>query len=119
MQVYLQISPRARGEKRWVGGAFRKEPAEQRYQIRLQRLALVAREGQGVRAPFDYPLQAHIIVQKEEDPASDRFGDIDNLQKSVLDAMKGVLFTDDRLIVKITAEKRRGPGGITIRLDPL
>lgn len=37
-----------------------------------------------------------------------RFGDIDNLAKGILDAMKGVLWIDDKQVVKLTVTKNLG-----------
>lgn len=43
--------------------------------------------------------------------------DIDNLVKACLDSANGVLITDDKLVTRLTAEKRYGePAGIRIRL---
>ena len=39
-------------------------------------------------------------------PTAQRDGDVDNLSKSVLDAMNGVVFLDDRQVVAMRAEKR-------------
>jgi len=46
--------------------------------------------------------------------------DIDNLAKLVLDALNGVLYTDDKLVCKLTAAKRwSDKDKITIEIDPL
>jgi Holliday junction resolvase RusA-like endonuclease len=40
--------------------------------------------------------------------------DIDNLQKSVLDALNCIVFADDALVVKISAEKRYGQASLAV-----
>lgn len=40
--------------------------------------------------------------------------DIDNIAKSWLDALNRIAFADDRLVVKVTAEKRFGPASLAV-----
>jgi Holliday junction resolvase RusA-like endonuclease len=42
-------------------------------------------------------------------PVGKRDGDLDNLEKLALDAMNGVVFEDDRLVVMKWSRKRFGP----------
>jgi Holliday junction resolvase RusA-like endonuclease len=64
------------------------------------------------RQVLDVPLEADIVLTLTGDPqtwpTSALDGDGDNLQKAVLDALNGVVFTDDRLIVRKSVEKRCG-----------
>lgn len=64
------------------------------------------------RQILDVPLEADIVLTLTGDPetwpTSALDGDGDNLQKAVLDALNGVVFTDDRLIVRKSVEKRCG-----------
>lgn len=64
------------------------------------------------REVLDVPLDADIVLTLTGDPetwpTSALDGDGDNLQKAVLDALNGVVFTDDRLIVRKSVEKRCG-----------
>jgi Holliday junction resolvase RusA-like endonuclease len=64
------------------------------------------------RKVLDVPLEADIVLTLTGDPetwpTSALDGDGDNLQKAVLDALNGVVFTDDRLIVRKSVEKRCG-----------
>ena len=61
------------------------------------------------RKPFDVPLEADIHLTlagaEGEWPTSALDGDGDNLQKAVLDALNGVVFTDDRLFVRKSVTK--------------
>ena len=51
--------------------------------------------------------------------------DLDNLVKAVLDGMNGIVYRDDKLISKLTAEKRRRdskqdrPDGVSVMVAPL
>lgn len=64
------------------------------------------------REVLDVPLEADIVLTLTGDPdtwpTSALDGDGDNLQKAVLDALNGVVFTDDRLVVRKFVEKRCG-----------
>ena len=46
-----------------------------------------------------------------------RFGDIDNLAKGILDAMKGVLWIDDKQVVKLTVTKNLGAPLIELSVE--
>jgi len=52
---------------------------------------------------------------KPGDPHTHR-PDIDNLSKSVLDALNGLAFTDDALVVEISARKEYGEPGATVTI---
>lgn len=61
------------------------------------------------------PVAVHVIVDPEGiaiviepvelDERSKLRGDLDNYLKLAMDALNGVAFTDDRMVVKITAVK--------------
>ena len=85
-------------------------------EVRAAALDFMTRMGAG-RIPVDEPISVHVVAcfgipsswpkRKKESAASliPRI-DVDNILKSVLDAMNGVLFEDDRQVVKAVAEKR-------------
>lgn len=50
-------------------------------------------------------LQKELMMSGRIRPTNRRTGDVDNLAKSVLDALNGVAYTDDSQIVSLTAEK--------------
>jgi len=72
---------------------------------------------------FECPVETNIVfVLKGEDniwPTSRLDGDADNLEKSVLDALNGIVFEDDKLVVRSVREKRCGTEPcVQIRIAP-
>lgn len=72
---------------------------------------------------FDCPVQTDItfVLQGEEGvwPTSRLDGDADNLEKAILDALNGIVFEDDKLVVKSTREKKCGQKPcVVIRIAP-
>ncbi len=58
------------------------------------------------RKPYEIPITAYMVFQSDFASESTRHGpDIDNLVKLVLDALNGIVYTDDKLIYAIRAEK--------------
>lgn len=67
--------------------------------------------------PFDWPVVVSMVFYIDR-PVSRRLDfwvsttpDLDNLEKSVLDALNGVAYTDDRLVVAKSSSKRYVQGG--------
>lgn len=67
--------------------------------------------------PFDWPVVVSMVFYIER-PRSRRLDfwvsttpDLDNLEKSVLDALNGIAYTDDRLVVAKSSSKRYVQGG--------
>lgn len=79
------------------------------YEGLLRKAAQAAMAG---RPPFDCAVETHITLVLEGDPGrwptSRLDGDADNLEKAVLDAMNGIVFADDRLVVRSYREKACG-----------
>jgi len=75
-------------------------------------VADAAREAMGRRPPLSCPVETDIALVLEGDegvwPTSRLDGDADNLEKAVLDALNGIVFEDDRLVVRSRREKRCG-----------
>lgn len=46
-----------------------------------------------------------------------RYGDIDNLAKGILDAMKGVLWNDDKQVVRLSVTKNLGAPLIVLSVE--
>ena len=72
---------------------------------------------------FSCPVETKIefILKGEGDswPTSRLDGDADNLEKAVLDALNGIVFEDDKLVVRSIREKRCGvEPSIYIRVAP-
>lgn len=63
--------------------------------------------------PFDCPVEVDLVFvingDANEWPVGIADGDLDNHKKAVLDAMKGVVYTDDRLVVRSRQVKICGP----------
>jgi len=76
-------------------------------------IAVSARGAMRSRQPLKCPVEVSItfVLKGEEGhwPTSAADGDGDNLEKAVLDALNGVVFDDDRQVVRSTREKRCGP----------
>ena len=66
--------------------------------------------------PIQGPVTVEVIVAMQENgdpwPVQERFGDVDNHAKAILDAMNGVVISDDRFVVQMAAAKlfRPEPG---------
>lgn len=58
-----------------------------------------------VRRPPEWPLEGTYRVEVHAYFGDRRPRDVDNVAKSVLDGLNGVLWRDDRQVVRITAEK--------------
>lgn len=86
-------------------------------------IAIAAAAAMAGRQPFDCPVDVRILFtlkgNPDKWPTSAADGDSDNMEKAVLDAMNGIVFTDDRLVVRSTKEKACGPTpGIVIEIRP-
>lgn len=55
---------------------------------------------QGVREPIDGPVTLNLAVYRPR-----RIGDLDNVLKATLDALKGIAFEDDSQVVEIFARR--------------
>lgn len=81
-------------------------------------VAGAARAAMGRREPLACPVETDIVLVLQGDPAvwptSRLDGDADNLEKAVLDALNGIVFTDDRLVVRSYREKRCGPDPMVV-----
>lgn len=77
--------------------------------IRVHAVSAMAKAGM---KPFDCPVRTHIHLVLTGDPetwpTSARDGDVDNLEKAILDALNKTVFTDDRLVVHGTRTKSCG-----------
>lgn len=68
--------------------------------------------------PIDTPCRAVLNIFKKRSPSSRTYGDVDNLAKSILDAMTGIVYRDDCLITELTVKKYYSPSaGILITID--
>jgi Holliday junction resolvase RusA-like endonuclease len=88
-------------------------PAATRETERVLRQALAVEMRRAGLVPVARPLAVSFDFVFEGDsclaPVGKRDGDLDNLEKLALDAMNGVVFEDDRLVVMKWSRKRFGP----------
>jgi len=59
--------------------------------------------------PTSTAIAVTLKFRRKFETTSRRFGDCDNLAKSVLDAMTGTVFLDDSQIVRLAIEKEKSP----------
>ena len=105
-------------------------PSVNHYYRRVGPRTLISREGRAFRKnvctilarlgvrPLDGPLAITIDVH----PPDRRRRDIDNIQKSLLDALEhGGAYHDDSQIVRLVAEKREvvTNGKVKVRIEPI
>lgn len=50
-------------------------------------------------------VKVEINFFKKREPVNKNYGDIDNLAKSVLDAMTGIIYADDKYVTELTVKK--------------
>ena len=72
------------------------------------------------RPIFSNLIHVSIIIRRNIKVDSRNFGDIDNHAKAVLDAMNGVVFSDDKLVVSLNVRKEKNAReGVDISVEPL
>ena len=76
------------------------------------------------KKPFECPVKTHIHLvfkgQSNEWPTSHSDGDVDNLEKAVLDALNKIVYSDDRLVVRSIRTKSCGPTAkVMIQVSPV
>ena len=78
------------------------------YEKKVRGLALVARQQQGWKRT-ESPVGMRITV-------SGGSGDLDNYGKTVLDALNGIIYYDDKQVEDLTVKRGNGPQGIDVML---
>ena len=93
-----------------------------RYSEFKRQLATFARLAMADHAPFeplDCPVKLSVDIFNRAEPSSLKFGDADNHLKAVADALIGICYTDDRLIVEASVRLFRGQPHIIISFGAL
>lgn len=67
--------------------------------------------------PFENPLSVTLHFFKPLKITAPNYGDVDNLQKAVLDAGNGLIWADDRQITELHGYKHKGTGKIEIEVS--
>jgi Holliday junction resolvase RusA-like endonuclease len=117
--------PRARARAFAVGGHTRVQmydpPQAKDWKRTVQAQVLTQKPATPVDGPLAMRLVFHLprpqsLPKREKWPT--KRPDLDNLGKAIKDALKGVIYRDDSLIVKFTADKVYGPSpGVEIVID--
>ncbi len=108
-------------------GEFFTKPRQKRYMAIIRR---VARQAMERRRPWRFPLELSIIayyripkswsVKQRADPSNVYMfnaPDIDNMLKIFMDALSGIVFNDDDLIVCLHACQRRTNGRPHVEIE--
>ncbi len=69
-----------------------------------------------VLEPSKKPLAVTLHFYKPIKTTAQKYGDIDNLGKAVLDACNGILWQDDSQIIELHSYKHKGAGKIEIEV---
>jgi len=86
-------------------------------------ISIAATHAMRSRPPLRCPVEVKILFilkgSPDKWPTSAADGDSDNMEKAVLDALNGIAFSDDRLVVRCLKEKACGPkSGLKIEIRP-
>lgn len=119
MAFTVNSKPVGKGRPRFTRDGHAYTPERTRRfeaEVRAAALDYMTRMGAG-RIPVDEPISVHVVAcfripsswpKRKKESASSLIPriDVDNILKAVLDGMNGVVFEDDRQIIKAVAEKR-------------
>lgn len=121
LSVWVPGHPRTKGslnpQHRRDGSVRMVDTEESRRWRRVMTLAVRAEiQAQRARYIIDRPVMVRLAFYTPNDPTHPYAGDLDKLERNVLDALTGSAFTDDRFVVKIDSVKvhalgtHHGPG---------
>ena len=85
-------------------------------------LGIFAKQAMKGQAPFsgDISIVCEFWKKRPKNPASVKYGDLDNLIKAVLDALQGICFVNDSQVIQIFyASKNYGEPEINIELEAI
>ena len=81
------------------------DPRTKSFKKKIQALALIARQKAGIKCwPRDMGIEASIFIHCKRPLGTP---DLDNVQKLLWDACKGIIFKDDAQIVDLYAHKKQ------------
>ena len=102
IELELDAKPQTRPRFNRKNGVAYEDAASKSYKSAVGYLAKKAMAG---KPPIENPCRVMLKFYRRYKVNSRRFGDCDNLAKSVLDACNGILWLDDSQIISLTAEK--------------
>lgn len=112
MKLVLPYPPTANLYWRVFRGRAVKSQDARRYQTTAALLATQQRSSQGHPARFSGPVALTIRAFRPR-----RIGDLDNLLKVAIDALKGIAFADDSQVVAIRAERHDDAKNPRLEID--
>lgn len=59
--------------------------------------------------PLKAPVKLEVTVARDMDVTKRLFGDVDNLLKTIMDALTGVCYEDDRFVISASISKLKAP----------
>lgn len=78
-----------------------------RYKNFKDALSLIAKSVMKGRKPLTDKIKITLDLYRNKKIDSKSFGDVDNHQKAIFDALNGICFTDDCQIVSVTCNKHK------------
>ncbi len=106
MKIEIEIEPIPNPRPRFSGGRCY-EPA--RIKKFKTDVGIMARQAMKGKPPFNSAVKVVCKFYRKYKETSRKFGDADNLLKSVMDALNKICWEDDSQIISCTAEKYQSP----------
>ena len=98
---HTKSMPRPKINRRTGGAYFAKNYVSWREQFTKELAAVIESESLVISpAPSDTPVEVRLKFYNAR-----KTSDIDNLSKSILDILQGIVYEDDRQVTKLVAEK--------------
>ena len=116
MKIIAEINPVPLGRARVVGKRAYLPARSRQFRFALQ--LLVSQKMRG-RELITAPIKITMHFYKKYRAETRGYGDLDNHVKTVLDALNGIVWTDDSLIVELHAFKHSGEPKIIIEVNQI
>ena len=112
MKIEIEITPvpLARPRVNTTNRGRYLPPRSRKFQEELKTLLKASYKGEPLKKSLDVTIEFY----KPFKVTAQKYGDIDNLAKAVLDACNGILWVDDRQICRMVLRKRKGEGKVII-----
>jgi len=115
MKITIEIEPLPQSRPRFSGGRCYEPARITNYKAEIGYKARQAMKGE---KPFSSALKLVCRFWRKYKPTSRRYGDADNLLKSVMDGLNKICWKDDAQIISLTAEKLQGTPRLEIEILP-